>query len=123
MNKIKLLSFLTFTLICDSSYSQYWLDSLDIKPLYVPNAITLDNDNVNDGWRAESCVEWDEYQVMIFNCWGECVWYSKDIEEWWIGDRVDGGTHFSKDGLYIYKIKARKGFETTVKEGVIYVIR
>jgi hypothetical protein len=112
MNKIILSLF--FILFSNLTYSQFWLDSLDLSPIYAPNSITCDNDNV---------VEWDDYEVMIFNCWGECIWYSKDIEEWWIGDKVKSGTHFSKDGLYTYKIQARKGFETTVKEGVIYVIR
>lgn len=123
MNKIKLLSFLTFLLICNSSFSQFWLDSLDIKPIYVPNAITLDNDNINDGWRAESCVEWDEYQVMIFNKWGECIWMSNNIEEWWIGDHKTIGTHYSCDGMYMYQVFARKGFKSIEKSGTIYVFR
>ena len=46
---------------------QLSLDSLVTIPLYVPNAVTFDHDNVNDGWRAESVVEWDEYEVLIFN--------------------------------------------------------
>ena len=102
---------------------QLSLDSLVINPLYVPNAVTFDHDNVNDGWRAESMVEWDEYEVLIFNVWGECIWMSNDIEEWWIGDHRIHGTHYSRDGLYMYKISARKGFDYIDKTGTIYVIR
>ena len=120
---MKYITLLTFILICNLSYSQYWLDSLDIKPIYAPNAITLDNDNINDGWRVESMVEWDEYQVLIFNKWGECVWMSNDVEEWWIGDHRINGTHYSRDGMYMYQVSARKGFNYVEKSGTIYIIR
>ena len=102
---------------------QLSLDSLVTNPLYVPNAVTFDHDNINDGWRAESMVEWDDYEVLIYNKWGECIWMSADIEEWWIGDHRFKGTHYSRDGLYTYSISARKGLDYINKMGTIYVIR
>jgi hypothetical protein len=104
-------------------FSQSFIDTLTINSLYVPNAATFDHDNVNDGWRVESMVEWDEYQVLIFNKWGECVWMSNDVEEWWIGDHRINGTHYSRDGMYMYQVSARKGFNYVEKSGTIYIIR
>ena len=112
------LFFLFFHMVasCQSS-----LDTLSSNSLYVPNAVTLDNDHVNDGWRVESSVEWDEYTVLIFNKWGECVWMSNDIEEWWIGDHRINGTHYSRDGMYMYSVSARKGFNYVEKLSLIHI--
>jgi hypothetical protein len=121
MNKIILSLF--FILFSNLTYSQFWLDSLDLSPIYAPNSITCDNDNVNDAWRAESDVEWDNYDVKIFNSWGQCIWVSNDIKEWWYGEKIQVGTHYSLDGLYIYKISARKEYSTFERSGIIYMIR
>lgn len=102
---------------------QLSLDSLNTSYIYAPNAVTFDHDNINDGWRAESVIEWDNYEVLIFSPWGECIWMSNNVDEWWIGDHRFNGTHYSRDGLYIYKITARKGYDYINKVGTIYVIR
>lgn len=91
--------------------------------LFIPNAVTFDDDNINDGWRVESVVSWDEFNVLIFNQWGECIWMSKDVEEWWVGEHRIEGTHYSSDGMYMYYVTARKGFDYVEKKGTIYVIR
>jgi len=99
------------------------LDSVESSVIFAPNSFTPDNDVVNDGWRAECEREWPEYLVQIYNCWGECVWLSNDIKEYWLGENMKGGTHYSKDGLYTYRIFARDGVEVVEKMGYIYAIR
>ncbi len=117
------LSSIFLILLNHIGFSQSFSDTLTINSLYIPNAVTFDHDNVNDGWRVESMVEWDEYEVLIFNKWGECIWMSNNIEEWWIGNHKTIGTHYSCDGMYMYQVFARKGFKSVEKSGTIYVFR
>jgi len=113
--------FLSFSSVLFSQITP--LDSVESSVIYAPNSFTPDNDVVNDGWRAECEKEWPEYLVQIFNSWGECIWVSNDMSEYWLGQSMKGGTHYSKDGIYIYRIFARDGVEVVEKAGYIYTIR
>jgi hypothetical protein len=104
--------------------SQYWIDSLKTVEVYAPNAFTADNDNVNDAWRTFSDVEWDEFLVEVYNCWGDCIWYSTDPKEWWMGEgNMDEPNFYSINGTYYYVLKARAGQDYCNKMGCIYKIR
>jgi len=54
--------------------------------IYAPNAFTPDGDEHNQTWRVhmEGIDEYD-FELLIFNRWGEVVWESHDVEVGWDG--------------------------------------
>ena len=73
--------------------------------IYVPNSFTPGNDEYNQTWFivAEGISEQD-FNLEIFNRWGEMIWKSNDIHVGW------DGTYNNKmvmDGTYIYQLEYR----------------
>lgn len=69
--------------------------------LYIPNAFTPDNTNgVNDNF-TWSVIGAKQFELFVFNRWGEIVFSSKDINGHW-----DGTYHGKQvpDGVYIWKV-------------------
>ena len=52
--------------------------------LYVPNTFTPDGDGVNDRFGAYA-TEVAEYRLLIFNRWGEEIYRSERVGDWWDG--------------------------------------
>lgn len=98
-------------------------DEFDI---YVPNAFTPDNDQVNDVFRAEIGGKElvDYYQLQVFDRWGTVVFESNDMDAVWIGDNR-GGTHYAQNDVYIWQVKFRlKGAERSeIMRGHVTLIR
>ena len=70
---------------------------------YAPTAFTPDQDGLNDVWRPEvSGVS--EYELVVYNRWGEKVWQSQDSEAYWMG-QVQGGGHFAPNGVYFWTVR------------------
>jgi gliding motility-associated-like protein len=69
---------------------------------YVPNAFTPNDDDVNDSFSGKG-VFIKEYEMLIFDRWGELVYETNDIDKPWDG-RVNGGSEMSKSDVYVYKI-------------------
>jgi len=63
--------------------------------IYVPNSFTPDYDGINDYFRAygENIAE---FEMVIFNRWGEPVFQSNDINHGWDGSFL-GRDHFAQD--------------------------
>lgn len=80
--------------------------SLQEGAVYVPNSFSPNNDGVNDTWAPVWSGSLAEYQVEVFNRWGELIYRSNDPQEVWLGD-VNGGDHYSPDGLYAYRLRYR----------------
>jgi len=80
-------------------------------PFYVPNAITPDDDGLNDVFKPVFSNDPVEYKLWIYDRWGEAVFYSEDPDEHWIGDYIKNKTHFVPDGVYnwhlLYKSSIR----------------
>jgi len=72
--------------------------------LYLPNAITPSkSDGLNDGFSLPETVrnQIADFEIMIFNRWGEMVFYSNDKNFCWHGE-VKGKTFY--DNVYQYVI-------------------
>ncbi|MGB3948511.1 MAG: PKD domain-containing protein [Bacteroidia bacterium] len=69
---------------------------------YVPNAFTPNDDGINDNFSGKG-VFIEEYEMLIFDRWGELVYKTNDIDKPWDG-RVNGGSEMSKSDVYVYKI-------------------
>lgn len=81
---------------------------IDIAPkfsFFLPNAFTPNGDDTNDGFMGAG-VFWafKEYDMKIWNRWGELVFQSRDPNEAWNG-RKDNVGEFVKNGVYICKVR------------------
>lgn len=80
---------------------------VDVKPLvmlFLPNAFTPNNDGKNESFRGTGFLEGlFEYEMTIWNRWGEKVFESTDSEEGWNGRKHNIGEE-SPQGVYVYKI-------------------
>ncbi len=52
--------------------------------LFVPNAFTPNDDNLNETFKPVA-VNFIDYEIFIFNRWGELIYQSQDIESPWNG--------------------------------------
>jgi gliding motility-associated-like protein len=73
--------------------------------LYAPNAFTPDGDEFNQTWRVFiSGIDVAQFELIIYNRWGEIVWQSHDYEAEW------DGTYKGKivqDGTYNWTIETK----------------
>jgi|GEM_PF-2833401 len=73
--------------------------------IYIPNAITLDNDNLNEVFTVMySDCEFLSYEFQIFNRWGLEVFRSEKPGESWIGND-SRGEYYVPDGVHSYVLK------------------
>ena len=92
--------------------------------LVYPNAITTNNDNLNETFKpVVDCVKLVEYQLSVYNRWGEKLFSSTDINEAW--DGTYKGTKVQQD-VYMW-ISEYTGYENgytqrKVQNGVVHVI-
>jgi gliding motility-associated-like protein len=71
--------------------------------LYVPNAFTPDGNRFNNTFKV-SAIGIVDFEIQIFNRWGELLFTSDDVKFEW--DGVYQGV-LVKDGTYVWKIKYR----------------
>jgi len=82
---------------------------------FIPNAITLNNDGVNEVFQVYGGPFIDPI-MRIFNRWGIMIFETSDIEKGWDGGV---GEYYAPDGVYVYQVsyetdKGRKEFMGTV---------
>ena len=77
---------------------------------YVPNSFTPDGDDFNETFRPVFTEGYDpfDFQLLIFNRWGEIIWESYDASVGWDGTYGQNGNPV-QDGTYTWKIE----FKTT----------
>ncbi len=87
----------------------------------VPNAFSPDGDGINDLFGAIS-EGVEDYDLNIYNRWGEIVYHSNDINESWDGSFK--GTKAMQDA-YVYVIEARGADDDnyTKLKGTVSLIR
>jgi gliding motility-associated-like protein len=90
--------------------------------LYVPTAFTPNNDGINDAFKVVGG-QIKDYELWILNRWGEEVFHSTSLDDFWMGD-VQGGTHYAENGIYNWIIRL-KGFNTDAEEfkGTLQLMR
>jgi gliding motility-associated-like protein len=74
--------------------------------MFAPNTFIPDGDGLNDNWMPvfSSGFNIENYELMIFNRWGQVVFETKDYMQGWDG-KFSG--IFVQDGVYSFKIKFR----------------
>ncbi|MFN0049787.1 MAG: gliding motility-associated C-terminal domain-containing protein [Cytophagales bacterium] len=84
--------------------------------LFMPTAFSPNSDNLNDVFSPKGLF-WEEFELSIFNRWGQNVFYSTDKNKGW-----DGG-QFNPD-LYHYVAKVKDQFgDELVKNGTFQLIK
>jgi len=79
--------------------------TLTIKPdftFYIPNVFTPDGDGLNDFFKGFG-TNISEYEMFIFNRWGEQLYYTDDYNEPWNGKDPVSNNFYLQD-VYVYKI-------------------
>lgn len=76
---------------------------------YVPNAFTPDGDGINEIFLPIlNNFDEENYQMMIFNRWGEIIFQTENILTGWDGSQTKGPvTEKVKNDVYIWKINGR----------------
>ena len=83
---------------------------LDIVPeirYYLPNAFSPNQDNTNEQFRGKGLFEGiSEFEMTIWNRWGELVFRTDDPNAGWNGLRMNSGAALP-GGVYVYLVKFR----------------
>jgi gliding motility-associated-like protein len=75
--------------------------------IYVPNAFTPDDDGNNDFFiPVTQGIDATNYEMWIFDRWGNLIWYTDDLNEGWNGI-VLGGSQLCQIDTYVWKIKCK----------------
>jgi gliding motility-associated-like protein len=87
---------------CIDSSSQY----LDLFPnnfnVYVPNAISLNKDGLNDVFKVFGIGEVLNFKMFIYNRWGETIYIGNDAKSGWDGSYQN---EMVPEGVYAYWIE------------------
>lgn len=76
--------------------------------LYAPNAFTPDGDEHNQNWRVHiEGINVQDFDLEIYNRWGEIVWESHDPNASWDGTYGGQNGKMVPEGTYVWKIRTR----------------
>lgn len=82
--------------------------------VYIPNAFTPNDDNINDVFNVKGVgLKAEGYYMQIFDRWGTLVYATKDINNGWDGT-VKGQK--AADGVYTYTLRVFKNNSAVKKE-------
>ena len=87
------------------------IKEVEIKPyfaFFMPNAFTPDGNGINDTFFGKG-VGIDEYQLWIFDRWGNLVFESANINEGWNGS-LKNGKEVSLMDVFVWKVKLKDIF-------------
>jgi gliding motility-associated-like protein len=88
--------------------------------VYIPEAFTPNNDGINDVFTLSATGQ-DDFEMQIFNRWGEMVFQSQDPTQGWDGRLSDGSP--APSGVYVVRVMlilAGEVFQTEVQELTLY---
>lgn len=81
------------------------VDEICAGSIYIPNSFSPNNDGINDYWKVYG-ENIEDFNLKLFNRWGELIFETSDLEKYWIGQRRDGDT-YCENGTYLYQISYR----------------
>jgi len=94
--------------------------------IYIPNSFTPDGDEHNNIFLPVFTSGYDpfNYELLIFNRWGQIIFESHDASVGWDGS-YSGDGHVVQDGVYTYKIiyKVKRTDERRLIVGHVALIR
>jgi gliding motility-associated-like protein len=73
--------------------------------LYIPNVFSPNADGINDTFFAIG--EYiKEFQMRIFDRWGNMIFFSDDIDHHWDG-KVKSNGEIAQQDVYVYDVRAK----------------
>jgi len=88
---------------------------------YIPNAFTPNEDPLNQEFKISGNYFYTEFEMFVYNRWGELVFYSNNPDFGWKGNYKDRP---APDGVYTYQVRLtstdRKIF---VYKGTVHLLR
>jgi gliding motility-associated-like protein len=116
-----------FTVIA-SNYTCAIVDSVQVQvnilnanTAYIPNAFTPNYDNVNDCFRIPNGGAFVEFNLRIYNRYGQLVYSSTDPLDCW--DGTHNGWENTEMGSYYYILSGRTNCDKVESKGDITLIR
>ncbi|MFN0189349.1 MAG: PKD domain-containing protein, partial [Bacteroidia bacterium] len=109
-------------------YQTVCADTIDInldvpfdlnQSLYIPNSFSPNNDGKNDFFEIKSISNCVDFEIAIYNKWGQRIFESTEIDFKWDGLFKN---EKSPEGLYVYKIE-RKTNKESDKIGFVFLVR
>lgn len=100
----------------------YWFFEECDYYVYIPNAITPDNDGLNDVLEI-STINMKYYDLFIYDRWGQQVFHGTDDSHRWNAN-LDGGQYYVENDMYFYRFAGLSEKKQIVERyGWITVIR
>ena len=87
----------------------------------VPTAFTPNNDGLNDVFKP-TLINYERYELIIYNRWGEQLFYTNNADEGWDG-KYKGET--VPNGMYLYKMRfiTTENLSWRNENGTVMVVR
>ena len=86
------------------------IENICISPdwaLYIPNCFTPNGDGVNDFFMPDGYgIDQQEFEMWIFDRWGNMIFYTIDISKGWDG-KINNGKEVAQIDGYVYKISCK----------------
>lgn len=104
--------------VCIGEADKYLLkiEDCDSSAIYIPNSFTPNYDGDNEFFKVYG-INIEYYKMMIYNRWGELIFQSEDINNFWSGENC-------QEGVYIYNLLYRfKDKSLEQRNGSINLIR
>ncbi|MCX6231347.1 MAG: gliding motility-associated C-terminal domain-containing protein [Bacteroidetes bacterium] len=73
--------------------------------IWIPNAFTPDGDGVNDIFKIETTTELSDFQMYIYNRWGQQIFETTDLKSGWDGSFMG---NIVPMGVYTYNIRIKE---------------
>ena len=115
---------ITYNYVLYDEKGCYFKDSIKvfvIRKVYVPNAITVNGDGVNDVFYFRS-ISVEKFELMIFNRWGELLFTCDDINKGWDGTYKGNPVQID---TYVWKVRYKRFHKELWHEeyGTVTVVR
>jgi gliding motility-associated-like protein len=92
--------------------------------MFIPNAFTPDNNGVNDGWGpiGLNFELFAQYDLYVYNRWGQEVFHSTDPEVLWNGS-FNNDKKTCQDGVYVWLLMLTDKYgEQFKKKGTVTLL-
>ncbi len=118
------------TLHVDNEYQCSASDVLDVAficadevTLYVPNSFTPNYDGINDIFQYTFTGVVDDFELLIFDRWGEVIFKSKELYDYWDGSD-ERGDYFVPDGVYNWRVTINsEKTDAIIRKGHVSIMR
>lgn len=112
---------LTATNFCGSTSSGVFIESEECSDeVFVPNAFTPNNDGLNDLLTARAYFKLQEFELSIYNRWGQRIFSTKKINEGWDGLQ---NNQKAAPGIYTWLVKYKRNDKQFTRKGTTLLIR